>query len=226
MRYPTPRYDWLNSGLGGRACAGCAVVGEYHTVCRCEPGWVEEQERLATVREAAALGRAARVTKEVAEHRSAFVHVKPVSARAAAAREALEKRMEKRMSEKKFKAVLAKDVPAGTPYWNGWYKGAEHVWAAARSAAAAGFRGPAPYRVAADAAIVIVVVEDPQPAVEFILWCPTSKLPPTRRFKTEAQAQEVAEAMAKRDPGSEFIVCELRGSCVVPPAAPVWKGRA
>lgn len=40
----------------------------------------------------------------------------------------------------------------------------------------------------------------------WILWCPTSEKPPTRRFFREEEALKVAEKMALDHPGSEFVV--------------------
>lgn len=46
-------------------------------------------------------------------------------------------------------------------------------------------------------------------ANEWILWSPTSKLPPSVRYSCEQEAMAVAESMAKRYPGQQFLCCEI-----------------
>lgn len=43
---------------------------------------------------------------------------------------------------------------------------------------------------------------------KYILWCPTSSLPPKVVHDTYEKAVEVAELMAKKNKGQEFIVCK------------------
>jgi hypothetical protein len=50
----------------------------------------------------------------------------------------------------------------------------------------------------------------------FILWCPTSSLPPTRRFDTQKEAEEVAESMVKKH-SAQFYVLRAVGSCNIEP---------
>lgn len=54
----------------------------------------------------------------------------------------------------------------------------------------------------------------------WILWQPASHLPPTRRFPTKREAQEVAEAMTKKH-NREFYVMKADGLCEL--AAPPVK---
>lgn len=46
----------------------------------------------------------------------------------------------------------------------------------------------------------------------YIIWCPTSDLPPTNIFVGENQAKAVAAKMAEKHPGKEFIWCRLTGN--------------
>ena len=50
---------------------------------------------------------------------------------------------------------------------------------------------------------------------EYVLWCPTSQLPPSVTYPTLAKAKEVATIMAKRHPGQEFKICGVVGSAQV-----------
>ena len=50
---------------------------------------------------------------------------------------------------------------------------------------------------------------------EYILWCPTSQLPPAVTYPTLAKAKEVAAIMAQRHPGQEFKICGIVGSAQV-----------
>lgn len=43
----------------------------------------------------------------------------------------------------------------------------------------------------------------------YILWCPTSQLPPRVNYTSEGEAIRVAHTMADQHKGSEFIVCKL-----------------
>jgi hypothetical protein len=44
----------------------------------------------------------------------------------------------------------------------------------------------------------------------WILWCPTSDKPPRVRYSSVAEAEKVADIMAQKNPGMEFIVCEAQ----------------
>lgn len=44
---------------------------------------------------------------------------------------------------------------------------------------------------------------------EWILWSPQSPKPPVVRYSCEQEAMAVAESMAKRYPGQQFLCCEI-----------------
>lgn len=46
----------------------------------------------------------------------------------------------------------------------------------------------------------------------YILWDPTSKLPPTTAFRTRPDAIKCAHLMAVKNPGKKFMVCKMVGS--------------
>ena len=58
-------------------------------------------------------------------------------------------------------------------------------------------------------------VPPPVKVEEYILWCPTSTLPPSVTYPTVRKAREVAAIMAKRYPGQEFKICGVVGSTQV-----------
>lgn len=43
----------------------------------------------------------------------------------------------------------------------------------------------------------------------YILWCPSSNLPPTVNYTNEGEALRIAHVMADKNKGHEFIVCKL-----------------
>lgn len=49
----------------------------------------------------------------------------------------------------------------------------------------------------------------------YIVWNPTSKLPPQKLFGSRKEALDVAKIMAKKNPGDLFVVCKLEASAVV-----------
>lgn len=49
----------------------------------------------------------------------------------------------------------------------------------------------------------------------YIVWNPTSKLPPQKLFGSKKEALDVAKIMAKKNPGDLFVVCKLEASAVV-----------
>lgn len=49
----------------------------------------------------------------------------------------------------------------------------------------------------------------------YIVWNPTSKLPPQKFFGSRKEALDVAKIMAKKNPGDLFVVCKLEASAVV-----------
>jgi len=51
----------------------------------------------------------------------------------------------------------------------------------------------------------------------WILWCPTSNLPPTVRYHTAQKARDVAAAMAWKHPGQEFIIMRAEASATREP---------
>lgn len=46
-------------------------------------------------------------------------------------------------------------------------------------------------------------------ATQWIVWSPESKLPPSVRHSCEQEAMAVAESMARRYPGQQFLCCEI-----------------
>jgi hypothetical protein len=52
----------------------------------------------------------------------------------------------------------------------------------------------------------------------FLVWSPEGWTPPRVKHPTQAKAQEVAEQMARENPGKTFFVVQaLSVSCVQPP---------
>ena len=54
----------------------------------------------------------------------------------------------------------------------------------------------------------------------WIIWSPTSKQAPQKRFFSPDQARAVAHSMAEQHPGQEFYVCKLEGVAVKPLVQP------
>lgn len=51
---------------------------------------------------------------------------------------------------------------------------------------------------------------------EWVVWCPESSYPITKRFRTRSQAKAVSIKMAEEHLGQHFIVCELHDvACMV-----------
>lgn len=49
----------------------------------------------------------------------------------------------------------------------------------------------------------------------YIVWNPTSKLPPQKLFGSRKKALDAAKIMSKKNPGELFVVCKLEASAVV-----------
>lgn len=59
------------------------------------------------------------------------------------------------------------------------------------------------------------------PRPKYILWSPSSGIPPQMQYATKEKADEVAEIMSRRNPGQVFIVCELQAAKVYIQPKPV-----